>query len=98
MLWSATCMRVSKADGSPAPAAATAAAPYKMTPAKLRLAIASMGKADTNVGELCAELGGAFHNPKPTRQGWVVTAPRSCRSRRQFPDRASRRNRRAPLP
>ena len=30
--------------------------PYKMTPAKLRLATASMGKRDTNVGELCAEL------------------------------------------
>nr|WP_217432395.1 recombinase family protein [Pseudarthrobacter oxydans] len=31
--------------------------PYKMTPAKLRLAMASMGKAGTNVGELCTELG-----------------------------------------
>ncbi len=31
--------------------------PYKMTPAKLRLAIASMGKKDTKVGELCRELG-----------------------------------------
>ena len=31
--------------------------PYKMTPAKLRLATASMGKPDTNVGELCGELG-----------------------------------------
>jgi DNA invertase Pin-like site-specific DNA recombinase len=30
--------------------------PYKMTPAKLRLATASMGKPETNVGELCAEL------------------------------------------
>ena len=30
--------------------------PYKMTAAKLRLATASMGKPDTNVGELCAEL------------------------------------------
>ncbi len=30
--------------------------PYKMTPAKLRLATASMGKPDTNVAELCAEL------------------------------------------
>jgi len=28
-----------------------------MTPAKLRLAIASMGKKDTKVGELCRELG-----------------------------------------
>ena len=30
--------------------------PYKMTPIKLRFATASMGKPDTNVGELCAEL------------------------------------------
>jgi hypothetical protein len=28
-----------------------------MTPAKLRLAAASMGQPDTKVGELCAELG-----------------------------------------
>ena len=32
-------------------------APYKMTPAKVRLAAASMGKPGTNVGELCKELG-----------------------------------------
>ena len=31
--------------------------PYKMTPAKVRLAAASMGKPGTNVGELCKELG-----------------------------------------
>lgn len=31
--------------------------PYKMTPAKLRLAAASMGRPDTNVGALCTELG-----------------------------------------
>lgn len=31
--------------------------PYKMTPAKLRLAMASMGKPGTKVGELCTELG-----------------------------------------
>ena len=31
--------------------------PYKMTPAKLRLAQAAMGRRDTGVGELCAELG-----------------------------------------
>jgi len=30
--------------------------PYKMTPAKLRLAAASMGRSDTKVGDLCAEL------------------------------------------
>ena len=31
--------------------------PYKMTPAKVRLATASMGQPDTKIGELCAELG-----------------------------------------
>lgn len=31
--------------------------PYKMTPAKLRLALASMGKRGIKVGELCEELG-----------------------------------------
>ena len=31
--------------------------PYKMTPAKLRLAMASMGKPGTKVSALCAELG-----------------------------------------
>jgi len=31
--------------------------PFKMTPAKLRLAMASMGKPETKVGTLCAELG-----------------------------------------
>lgn len=30
---------------------------YKMTPAKLRLAVASMGTAQTHVGDLCRELG-----------------------------------------
>ena len=30
---------------------------FKMTAAKLRLAMASMGKPETRVGELCAELG-----------------------------------------
>lgn len=32
-------------------------APFKMTPAKLRLAQAAMGKPGTKVGELCGELG-----------------------------------------
>ena len=32
-------------------------APFKMTPAKLRLAMAAMGKPETKVGVLCAELG-----------------------------------------
>lgn len=31
--------------------------PYKMTAAKLRLAMASMGREGTKVGDLCAELG-----------------------------------------
>lgn len=31
--------------------------PYKMTPAKLRLAVASMGKPGTKVSDLCTELG-----------------------------------------
>jgi DNA invertase Pin-like site-specific DNA recombinase len=31
--------------------------PYKMTPAKLRLAQAAMGRRETGVGELCVELG-----------------------------------------
>src|ERR1700720_3434327 len=31
--------------------------PYTMTPAKLRLAPAAMGKRDTKVSDLCAELG-----------------------------------------
>ncbi|GAB3568280.1 recombinase family protein [Spelaeicoccus albus] len=31
--------------------------PYKMTPAKVRLAVASMGQLDTKVGGLCKELG-----------------------------------------
>lgn len=32
-------------------------APFKMTTAKLRLAQAAMGKAETKIGDLCAELG-----------------------------------------
>ena len=31
--------------------------PYKMTPAKIRLAMASMGQPGTNIGELCKGLG-----------------------------------------
>ena len=31
--------------------------PFTMTPAKVRLAMASMGKPETNIGELCKELG-----------------------------------------
>ena len=32
-------------------------APFKMTAAKLRLAMAAMGKPETKIGELCLELG-----------------------------------------
>ena len=32
-------------------------APYRMTPAKVRLAMAAMGKPETNVAMLCKELG-----------------------------------------
>ena len=32
-------------------------APFKMTASKLRLAMATMGKPETNVGDLCKELG-----------------------------------------
>lgn len=35
----------------------TGGRPYKMTPAKLRLAMASMGRPETRVGDLCDELG-----------------------------------------
>jgi hypothetical protein len=35
----------------------TGGRPFTMTPAKVRLAMASMGKHDTNVSELCKELG-----------------------------------------
>uniref|UniRef100_UPI003982F011 recombinase family protein n=1 Tax=Gaiella sp. TaxID=2663207 RepID=UPI003982F011 len=35
----------------------TGGRPYKMTPAKLRLATASMGQPDTKISELCTELG-----------------------------------------
>lgn len=31
--------------------------PYKMTPAKLRLARAAMGQPETRIGDLCKELG-----------------------------------------
>ena len=35
----------------------TGGAPFKMTPAKLRLAMAAMGQPETRVGALCKELG-----------------------------------------
>ena len=39
----------------------------KMTAAKLRLAMASMGKRETNVGALCEELGDHAAEPKSDR-------------------------------
>lgn len=41
----------------PGPAAATVDEPYRMTAAKLRLAMASMGKPGTKIAELCSEVG-----------------------------------------
>ena len=35
----------------------TGGRPFKMTPAKIRLAMAAMGQKETKVGELCKELG-----------------------------------------
>ncbi len=35
----------------------TGGRPYKMTPAKIRLAMAAMGQPETKVGALCTELG-----------------------------------------
>jgi len=35
----------------------TGGRPFKMTPAKIRLAMASMGQKETRVGDLCRELG-----------------------------------------
>lgn len=35
----------------------TGGRPFTMTPAKVRLAMAAMGKPETNVGELCKEIG-----------------------------------------
>jgi len=48
----------------------TGGRPYKMTPAKLRLASASMGQPDTKVADLCAELGitrqTLYRHPSPS--------------------------------
>ena len=50
-----------------------------MTPAKLRLAMAAMGKCETNVGALCRELGIArstlYRHVSPTRLLKVDQAP-----------------------
>ena len=61
-------VRVSKADGSLAERTRAGLAsarargrhggrPYKMTPAKLRLAMTAMGQPETHIGALCTELG-----------------------------------------
>ena len=46
--------------------------PYKMTPAKLRLAMASMGRPGTRVSDLCEELGitrqTLYRHVSPTRR------------------------------
>ena len=56
--------------------------PYKMTPAKLRLATASMGKPDTTVGELCAELGVSrqtlYRHVSPDRRAATRRAETAC--------------------
>lgn len=41
--------------------------PYKMTPAKLRLAAASMGQTGTKISDLCAELGDHPTDALPAR-------------------------------
>jgi len=57
----------------------------KMTPAKLRLAMASMGSARTNVGELCKELGitrsTLYRHVSPTGQPRADAARRVCNPR-----------------
>jgi hypothetical protein len=59
--------------------------PYKMTPAKLRLALASMGKPDTKVSDLCTELGitrqTLYRHVSPTGN-CAPTAKSSCPGRR----------------
>jgi DNA invertase Pin-like site-specific DNA recombinase len=46
-----------KAGLAAARARGRSGAPYKMTLAKLRLAMAAMGEKETHVGKLCKELG-----------------------------------------
>lgn len=62
----------------------TGGRPRKMTPAKVRLAMASMGQADANVSELCNELGVSrqtlYRHVSPTGElrpdGTKVVSPR----------------------
>jgi DNA invertase Pin-like site-specific DNA recombinase len=55
----------------------------KMTPAKLRLAMAAMGKPETNVGDLCRELGVTrstlYRHVSPTGEPRVDVGRRSGR-------------------
>ena len=44
--------------------------PFKMTPAKLRLAMAAMGQPETKVGDLCVELGILFKPPHSFNHGF----------------------------
>jgi DNA invertase Pin-like site-specific DNA recombinase len=50
----------------------TGGRPYKMTPAKVRLAMAAMGQPETKVGALCEELGVTrqtlYRHVSPTRE------------------------------
>jgi len=74
--------------------------PFKMTPAKLRLATASMGQPDTKVGDLCTELGitrqTLYRHVSPTGElrASATSCPDgigdrfSCGSRRQLGRRA----------
>jgi len=43
-----------------------------MTPAKLRLAEASMGKPETNISDLCKELGITCQTPYRYAPQWIV--------------------------
>ena len=46
-------------------------APFKMTPAKVRFALTTMGQPKTKVADLCRELGGDPPNPLQTcKSGW----------------------------
>jgi hypothetical protein len=48
-----------------------------MTPAKLRLAMASMGHPEIKIATLCAELGVTRQTHRTHRHGAAVAAPRS---------------------
>lgn len=66
--------------------------PYKMTPAKLRLAQAAMGRTETGVGELCAELGvtrQTFYRHVDRQGRLQPNAGRLLRRRQVAPDQGS---------